>query len=116
MPVAGGNSPGNCAGVSVCIDPDCPRPANMVFKRQSMFTLRKMPKAHENDNKLWQQIQSELSKELFRFCKDVTENIGTYNQIVDFAVKCGIPLTWLERAKEDYPQDSQVVINKVFYE
>ena len=31
-------------------------------------------------------------------------------------MKCDIPLTWLERAKEDYPQDSQVVINKVFYE
>ena len=31
-------------------------------------------------------------------------------------MKCDIPLTWLERAKEDYPQDSQVVINRVFYE
>ena len=40
----------------------------------------------------------------------------TYDQLVDFAMKCDIPLTWLERAKEDYPQDSQVVINKVFYE
>ena len=35
---------------------------------------------------------------------------------MDFAVKCDIPLTWLEMTKEDYPQDSQVVINKVFYE
>ena len=40
----------------------------------------------------------------------------TYDQLVDFAVKCDIPLTWLERAKEDYPQNSQVVVNKVFYE
>ena len=80
-----------------------------------MLTLRKMPKVH-NDQKLWQKIQSELSKELFQFCKDVTENIGTYSQLVDFAVKCDVPLTWLERAKEHYPQDSQAVINKVFYE
>ena len=42
----------------------------------------------------------------------------TYDQLVDFAVKCDIPITWLERSKEDYPQDSQVVVNKVdlFYE
>ena len=31
-------------------------------------------------------------------------------------MQCDVPLTWLERAKEDYPQDSQAVINKVFYE
>ena len=71
-----------------------------------------MPKVCEKDKKLWQQIQSEL----YRFCKDVTENIGTYDQLVDFAVKCDIPLTWLERVKEDYSQDSQVVVNQVFYE
>ena len=78
-----------------------------------------MPNVCENDRnkqKLWQKIQSELSKELFKFCKDVTENISTYSQLVDFAVKCDVPLTWLERAKEDYPEDSQVVVNKVFYE
>ena len=102
-PVVSGNSPGNCSGGSVIIDPGHPRPGTPVFKRQSMLTLRKMPKVKENDQKLWQKIQSELSKELFRFCKDVTENIGTYSQLVDFAVKCDVPLTWLERAKEDYP-------------
>ena len=80
-----------------------------------MLTIRKRPKA-STDQKLWQKIQSELSKELFQFCKDVTENIGTYSQLVDFAVKCDVPLTWLERAKEDYPDDSQSVVNKVFYE
>ena len=31
-------------------------------------------------------------------------------------MKCDIPLTWLDRAKEDYPEDSQVVVNQVFYE
>ena len=31
-------------------------------------------------------------------------------------MKCDVPLTWLERAKEDYPQDSQLVVNQVFYE
>ena len=53
----------------------------------------------EINQKLWQKIQSELSKELFNFCKDVTENISTYSQLVEFAVKCDIALTWLDRAK-----------------
>ena len=113
------NSPAQCSGGSVIINPDRPRPATPVFKRQSVLTLPKLPKVCENDRnkqKLWQKIQSELSKELFKFCKDVTENIGTYSQLVEFAVKCDIPLTWLDRAKEDYPEDSQVVVNKVFYE
>ena len=114
-PVVGENSTRNCSGGSVIIHPGCPRPGTPVFKRQSVLTHRKMPKVC-NDQKLWQKIQSELSKELFRFCKDVTENIGTYSQLVDFAVQCDVPLTWLERAKEDYLQDSQAVINKVFYE
>ena len=83
------------------------------------MTLPKRPNVHENDRnkqKLWQKVQSELSKELSKFCKDITENIGTYSQLVEFAVKCDIPLTWLDRAKEDYPEDSQVVVNQVFYE
>ena len=62
-------------------------------------------KNDRNKPKLWQKVQSELSKELFRFCKDITENISTYSQLMEFAVKCDIPLTWLDRAKEDYPED-----------
>ena len=34
---------------------------------------------------------------------------------MEFAVRCDIPLTWLDWAKENYPEDSQVVVNKVFY-
>ena len=113
------NSPAHCSGGSIIINPECPRPGTPVFKRQSVLTLPKRPNVCENDRnnqKLWQKIQSELSKELFQFCKDVTENIGTYSQLVDFAVKCEVPLTWLERVKEDYPDDSQSIVNKVFYE
>ena len=66
--------------------------------------------------KLWEKIQVELPKDLSRFCKEVTENIGTHSQLVDFTVKCDVPLTWINRAKEDYPYDSQSVINQVFYE
>ena len=51
-----------------------------------------------------------------KFCKDVTENIGTNDQLVEFAVKCEIPLTWVDRAKEDYPVDSRLAVNQVFYE
>ena len=113
------NSSAHCSGGSVVINPECPRPGTPVFKRQSVLTLPKRPNVRENDRsnqKLWQTIQSELSKELFKFCKDITENIGTYSQLVEFAMKCDIPLTWLDRAKEDYPEDSQVVVNQVFYE
>ena len=31
-------------------------------------------------------------------------------------VKCDVLLTWIDRAKEDYPDDSQSAINQVFYE
>ena len=91
-------------------------PESTVFKRKTVLTARKVPKNCEIDTKLWQQILNELPKDTFKFCQDITENIVSYDQLVDFAVKCDIPLTWLERAKEDYPQDSQVVINQVFYE
>ena len=50
------------------------------------------------------------------FVKMSQENISTYSQLVEFAVKCDIPLTWLDRVKEDYPEDSQSVVNQVFYE
>ena len=58
----------------------------------------------------------ELPKDLSRFCKEVTENISTYSDLVDFAVKCDAPITWIDRAKEDNPNDSQSAINQVFYE
>ena len=89
-----------------------------VFKRQSVLTLSKRPSVHETDRnepKLWQKVQIELPKELSQFCKDITENIGTYDQLVEFAMKCDIPLTWVDRAKEDYPIDSRLVVNQVFY-
>ena len=54
-PVVGENSTGNCSGGSVIIDPGHSRPGTPVFKRQSMLTLRKMPKVC-NDQKLWQKI------------------------------------------------------------
>ena len=50
------------------------------------------------------------------FAKKSLENIGTHSQLVDFAVRCDVPLTWIDRAKEDYPQDAQSIINQVFYE
>ena len=55
-------------------------------------------------------------KNHLNFVEILQRILSLYDQLVDFAVKCDIPLTWLERAKEDYPQDSQVVVNKVFYE
>ena len=90
-----------------------------VFKRQSVLTLKKRPnnqKNGENGKKPWQKVQSELRKELLKFSKDVVENIGTYGQLAKFAMKCDIPLTWVDRAKEDYPAESRIVVNQVFYE
>ena len=113
------NPPSHCSGGSVIINPDRPRSATPVFKRLSVLTLKKKPNTHknvENNVKWWQKIQSELCKELVKFCKDVTENIGTNDQIVEFAVKCDIPLTWVDRAKEDCPVDSRLAVNQVFYE
>ena len=113
------NPPSHCSGGSVIINPDHPWSATPVFKRQSVLTLKKNPNAHTNDEnnvKLLQKIQSKLCKELVKFCKDVTENIGTSAQLVESAVKCDIPLTWVDRAKEDYPEDSRLVVNQIFYE
>ena len=66
--------------------------------------------------KQWWQIENELPREISNFCHDVTDNIMTYDQLMDFAVKCDIPISWVERAKVDYPQNSEVVVNKVFFE
>ena len=109
-------SPGQCSGGSVIINPQHPRAGASVFKCQSALTLPKRSNVDRNEPKLWEKIQRELLKELSRFCKEITENIGNYGQLVDFAIKCDVPLTWIDKAKEDYPNDSQPVINQVFYE
>ena len=49
-----------------------------------------------------------VPKELTNFCHDITDNIMTYDQLIDIAIKCEIPINWVERAKEDYPQNSEV--------
>ena len=71
-----------------------------VFKRKTVLSASNVPKTCKIDSKLWQQILNELTKETFKFGQDITENIVSYDQLVDFAVKCHNPLTWLERAKE----------------
>ena len=109
-------SPGHCSGGSVIINPQCPRAGASVFKCQSVLILPKRSNVNRNEPKLWEKIQKELPKELSRFCKEITENIGNYGQLVDFAIKCDVPLTWIDRAREDYPNDSQPIINQVFYE
>ena len=43
------NSPAQCSGGSVIINPDHPRLATPVFKRQSVLTFPKLPKVREND-------------------------------------------------------------------
>ena len=106
----------NAASESENLNTGQKTPETTVFKRHTVLIPSKTSKKSPELGKFWQQIQKDMPKELLKFCQEITENIVTYDQLVDFAVKCDIPLTWLERAKEDYPQDSQVVINKVFYE
>ena len=66
--------------------------------------------------KVWQQVQCELLREIFNFCDDITNNILTQDQLLDFAIKCDIPNCWVERAKEDYPHDSEMMVSKVLFE
>ena len=91
-------------------------PDTAVFKRQTILNPSGASKNCSGMAKCWQQVENELPKELLKFFHDITENIMTYDQLVDFAIKCDIPISWVERAKEDYPHDSKVVINKVFFE
>ena len=36
-------------------------------------------------------------------------------QLYSFAILCDIPICWVERDKEDYPNDCETMVNKVFY-
>ena len=89
-----------CSGGSVSISPQCPRTRTgaSVYKSQSALTLPKSPNVGpvaRQEPKLWEKLQKELPKELSRFCKEVTENIGTYSDLVDFAVKCMLRIRYL---------------------
>ena len=64
----------------------------------------------------WQQVQSEMPHVIFKFSDDIIDNILTHDQLHDFALKCDIPNCWVEGAKEDYPQDSEMIVTKVFFE
>ena len=66
--------------------------------------------------KHWQKVQCEIPKELMNFCNDIINNILSHDQLLDFAIKCDIPTNWVERAKEDYPHDSEMIVTKVFFE
>ena len=108
-----------CSGGSVSISPQRPWTGASVYKTKSALTPPKssnVTSPARNELKLWEKVQIELPKELSWFCKEVTENIGTYSDLVDFAVKCDVPITWIDWAKEDNPNDSQSAINQVFYE
>ena len=63
-----------------------------------------------------QQVHCELPKEIFNFCDDIINNILSHDQLLDFVIKCDIPTNWVERAKEDYPHDSEIMVTKVFFE
>ena len=65
--------------------------------------------------KYWQQVKHDLPKEILNFSEDIMDNIITYVQLHDLALKCDIPRCWVERAKEDYPHDSEIMVTKVFF-
>ena len=47
------------------------KPETTVFKRHTVLIPRKASNNHLGATKLWQQIQSELSKETFKFCQRI---------------------------------------------
>ena len=61
-------------------------------------------------------VKCDLPSEILSISEDIMDNITTYPQLHDFALKCDILRCWVERAKEDYPHDSEIMVNKVFYE
>ena len=89
-------------------------PDTTVFKKQTVLSPSRASKNCLEMTKQWQQIENALPKELLNLCHDITDNIMTCDQLIDFAIKCDIPLGWVDRVKKDYPQDSEMVINKVF--
>ena len=66
--------------------------------------------------KYWQQVKSEMPKEILNFSEDIIFNIITYDQLHDFAIKCDISTNWVEGAKEDNPHDYEMMVTKVFFE
>ena len=76
------NSPGHCSGGSVIINPPRPRAGASVFKRQSALTPQSPNEDNRIEPKSWERIQKDLSTELRRFCKEITENIGTHNWLI----------------------------------
>lgn len=66
--------------------------------------------------KHWQKVQCDLPKNLMNFCEDITTNILSHDQLLDFVMKCEFPTKWVERATEDYLHDSEIIVRKVFFE
>lgn len=66
--------------------------------------------------KYWLQVQCELPKEIFNFTVDIINNILSMDQLLDFMIKCNVPNYWVERAKQDYPHNSEMMVMKVFCE
>ena len=64
----------------------------------------------------WQKVQCDLPKVIMNFSDAIINNILTHDPLLDFAAKCEIPTHWVERAKEDYPHDLEMVATKVFFE
>ena len=68
------------------------------------------------ETQFWQHIQCEMTREVLKFCVDIMTHIITYGELHDFAIRCDIPTHWVERAKEDNPHDSELMVSKVFFE
>ena len=62
--------------------------------------------------KYWLQVKCDLPKEILNFSSDIVANVITYTQLQDFALKCDIPRCWVERAKEDYPHNSEMMVHQ----
>ena len=63
----------------------------------------------------WLGVKCGLPREIVEVTEDIVNNVITYSQMCSFAILCDIPVCWVERAKEDYPNDGKTMVNKVFY-
>ena len=91
-------------------------PETEVLTRQTLENPKGALKNCLGKAKYWQQVESDLPREILNFCHNITDKTLMHDQLVNFAVKCDIPNCWVKRAKEDYPEELEVVVNKVFFE
>ena len=89
----------------------------VIFKQLLKFPEPEGPAPHYLlSMRYWTGVKCGLPKEIADMIEDIVNNVIIYSQLYSFAVLYDFLICWVERAKEDYPNDCETMINKVFYE